>query len=82
MNNMKQAPKFLSGDRELYDKYTIRRERVIGRGNSYVYETTDEEGTRECVKEVRLEDNMSEFIFRKEVELLNKLKVNPHPNLV
>ena len=25
---------------------------------------------------------MSGFIFRKEVELLNKLKCNPHPNIV
>ena len=57
--NPKQPPKFLSGERELYEKFTIRRERVIGRGNSYVYEVTDEEGTSECVKEVRLEDNMS-----------------------
>lgn len=44
MNNNKQEPKFLNGDRELYDKYTIRRDRVIGRGNSFVYEVVDDEG--------------------------------------
>ena len=80
--NVKQPPKFLSGDKELYDKYTIRRDRVVGRGISYVYEAHHEEGTVECVKEVRLEDKMNEFIFYKEVELLNKLKANPHPNIV
>lgn len=40
MHNNKQT-KFLSGDRELYEKYTIRREKVIGKGNSYVYEVQD-----------------------------------------
>lgn len=25
---------------------------------------------------------MNEFIFIKEIELLNKLKANPHPNIV
>jgi hypothetical protein len=64
---MHKQAKFMSGDRDLYERFTIKRERVIGRGNSYVYEVEDDEGNIECVKEVRLEDNMSEYIFRKEI---------------
>ena len=41
--NVKQPPKFISGDKDLYDKFTIHRDRVIGRGISYVYEASDEE---------------------------------------
>jgi hypothetical protein len=34
---MNKQTKFISGDRDLYEKYLIKREKVIGRGNSYVY---------------------------------------------
>jgi serine/threonine protein kinase len=47
-----------------------------------VYEVADEEGSIECVKEVRLDDKQAEFIFRKEIELLSKIRSNPHPNIV
>ena len=77
-----QAPKFVGGDQDLFRKFKIRRDQVVGRGNSYVYAVVDEEGNTECVKEIRLDDNMSPAIFIKEVELLNKLKANPHPNIV
>lgn len=72
--------KFLNGDRELYDHFKIKQ--VIGTGNSIVYEVVDEEANVECVKEIRLDDKQTEFIFRKEVELLTKIKHNPHPNIV
>lgn len=55
---------------------------VIGTGNSIVYEVVDEEGVVECVKELRLDDKQAEFIFRKEIELLSKIRTNPHPNIV
>lgn len=55
---------------------------VIGTGNSIVYEVVDEDGVVECVKEVRLDDKQAEFIFRKEIELLSKIRTNPHPNIV
>jgi len=72
--------KFVSGDRELYDRFKLRQ--VIGTGNSIVYEVVDEDGSVECVKEIRLDDKQTEFIFRKEIELLSKIKINPHPNIV
>lgn len=31
---------------------------------------------------MRLDDKQTEFIFRKEVELLSKIRANPHPNIV
>ena len=55
---------------------------MIGTGNSIVYEVSDQEGNTECAKEIRLEDKQAEFIFRKEIELLSKIKSNPHPNIV
>lgn len=72
--------KFVSGDRELYERFRIRH--VIGTGNSIVYEVADEEENLECVKEIRLDDKQAEFIFRKEIELLSKIRQNPHPNIV
>jgi hypothetical protein len=33
--------KFISGDRELYDKFKIEINHVIGMGNSFVYEVVD-----------------------------------------
>ena len=79
MNSIKK-PKFISGDKDIYENFTVGR--LIGKGNSFVYEVIDEDKNIECVKEIRFEDKMSEFIFRKEVELLTKLKINPHPNIV
>ena len=39
---MQKPQKFLSGDQELYENWAIKRERIVGRGNSYVYEVHDE----------------------------------------
>jgi serine/threonine protein kinase len=75
-----KSVKFVSGDRELYEHFRIKH--VIGTGNSIVYEVADEEENIECVKEIRLDDKQTEFIFRKEIELLSKIKHNPHPNIV
>lgn len=72
--------KFVSGERELWERFRLKQ--VIGTGNSIVYEVGDDEGNIECVKEIRLDDKQSEFIFRKEVELLSKIRCNPHPNIV
>lgn len=46
MNN--KIVKFVSGDRDLYERFRLRQ--VIGTGNSIVYEVNDEEGNIECVK--------------------------------
>lgn len=62
---MTRETKFVSGDQNLYERYTLKKERVIGRGNSLVFEVEDEHGHIECVKEVRLEDRTSESIYRK-----------------
>ena len=72
--------KFLRGDKFLFDHFKIRQ--VIGTGNSIVYEVADEEHTIECVKEIRFDEKQKEFIFIKEIELLSKIKTNPHPNIV
>ena len=58
----------------IFENFKVRR--LIGKGNSFVYEATDDD-KNVCVKEIRFENKMSEFIFRKEVELLTKLKINP-----
>ena len=41
MNNIKKA-KFISGDREIYENFTVGR--LIGKGNSFVYEIHDDFG--------------------------------------
>ena len=39
MNNIKKA-KFISGDRDIFENFTVGR--LIGKGNSFVYEVTEE----------------------------------------
>lgn len=46
MNN--KTVKFISGDRDLYERFKMRQ--VIGTGNSIVYEVMDEDLNIECVK--------------------------------
>jgi serine/threonine protein kinase len=74
--------KFKGGDDKIYRGFSMKG--LIGKGNSCVYEVVnvEDDAHRECVKEIKFEDRWSELIFRKEIELLTKLKANPHPNIV
>ena len=53
---MKGKVKFINGDKELYENYSLGQ--IIGRGNSMVFEATSKDGKIiDCVKEMILSDN-------------------------
>lgn len=56
---MARETRFVSGDLHLYENFTLKKEKLIGRGNSLVFEVEDTEGHIQCVKEIRLDDKMS-----------------------
>ena len=74
---------FFIGNKELYDKFTRNVSIILGRSNNFVYEVInkEDESIREALKEINFNKYPFES-FQKEIDLLEKTKNFPHPNLI
>ena len=72
---------FLEGNKDLYQNYELGR--WIGKGLNMVWEAINKETFEiEAIKEIQIKDNNEENRFKSEIEIREKIKLHPHPNLI